>query len=1085
MTVDPFDTAALRSAVLRAWRESPARLREDANVEEDHARGYYRDRVLVELAQNAADAAVRAGVPGRLLLRLTELDGGPVLVAANTGAPLDAPGVAALAAMRASAKREGHGPAVVGRFGVGFAAVRAVADEIAVLSTTGAVRFSLADTTDELAAASAAGPALAEEVRRRDGSLPALRLPFAASGRPPEGFDTAVVLQLRDEVAADEVRTLLRGVDDALLLALPGLVEVMIEDETGEGPPLRRLTDPHQRWLVVSAEGEVAPALLADRPVEERAATGWRVTWALPRTAEARVPAAGARVVHAPTPTDEPLDLPAVLIATFPLDPTRRHVSTGPLTDALVEHAADAYATLARTVAADGGDVLGLVPTSLAAGPLDGALRRALVERLARTPLLVPAGTAATDGPAREAEHDDRPAHERTEGLVAPARAVAVVTTSTAALAVLGRRIASLVAVAPDRLAHARTLGVELRTLTDLVEDLPSTGPADDWAELYDALDALGAGERDRAEALAALPVPLADGRVVRGARGTCVLDADLAERVAGVLPALASWGVRVVDPAAAHPLLERLGAQTPDATGLLRLPPVRAAVLAWDDEHADDEHADDERTDDERADDERTDDERTDDGRVDDDGADVAGSSDLTTAVLTLVAAALPPRDPGRWRALAGTSDALPDDVREWLALVPLRSATGERVPADGLVLPGTPAHRLLDERVLGAVARSEVDRWGAATLVAAGVREDLVSFTVPDVLTDQAEPAADEPGALLVQALDGWDEFLDELTRRCGAGTYVGDVVAVADLDAVAPDAWPETLERLCAELGLRRALLEPVRSDRGVLASSYTAWWLRNRAPLGLDGPFVVPGTGRALAGLLPPAPEAVAGLDVDVLRALGGVRGPRDVARADWTNLLDGWPLGAAVEVRVAATLWRFAAPDEPPDRVPAFVAAGQVAVVAAHDAAVAPSPMWWQRTDVAALVPAPDDDEAHRLARALDLPSVAELAAGRVTRDDGSTLEVAAAVRALLPDVPQVWCEHEELRVDHVPVEWWVDGAGPDARLHATTLAGLAAAIAQTTGRWSLRHAIEAVLADESRAGDVVLDVAWAEPEPEA
>ncbi|GMA24720.1 hypothetical protein GCM10025864_24790 [Luteimicrobium album] len=54
---DRFGTAALRDAAVRAWRSSPTRLREDANLEEDHARGWYRDRVVVELAQNAADAA--------------------------------------------------------------------------------------------------------------------------------------------------------------------------------------------------------------------------------------------------------------------------------------------------------------------------------------------------------------------------------------------------------------------------------------------------------------------------------------------------------------------------------------------------------------------------------------------------------------------------------------------------------------------------------------------------------------------------------------------------------------------------------------------------------------------------------------------------------------------------------------------------------------------------------------------------------------------------------------------------------------------------------------------------------------------
>ena len=98
---DPFGTAGLRSRVLAAWAASPARFREDANAEEDYALGGYRDRAVVELAQNAADAAARAGVPGRL--RLTLRDG--TLAAANPGAPLDAAGVEALSTLRASSQR--------------------------------------------------------------------------------------------------------------------------------------------------------------------------------------------------------------------------------------------------------------------------------------------------------------------------------------------------------------------------------------------------------------------------------------------------------------------------------------------------------------------------------------------------------------------------------------------------------------------------------------------------------------------------------------------------------------------------------------------------------------------------------------------------------------------------------------------------------------------------------------------------------------------------------------------------------------------------------------------------------------------
>ncbi|POX50305.1 molecular chaperone Hsp90, partial [Streptomyces sp. Ru71] len=213
---DPFATARLRRGVLDAWATSPARFREDANAEEDLVLGGYRDRLVVELAQNAADAAARAGVPGRL--RLTLRDG--VLAAANTGAPLDAAGVESLATLRASAKRDTERDSrrdtpTVGRFGVGFAAVLSVTDEPAVVGRHGGVRWSLAEARHLAEETARHSPGLGDEIRRRDGHVPLLRLPFAAEGTAPDPYDTVVILPLRDTAAADLAERLLHAVDDA------------------------------------------------------------------------------------------------------------------------------------------------------------------------------------------------------------------------------------------------------------------------------------------------------------------------------------------------------------------------------------------------------------------------------------------------------------------------------------------------------------------------------------------------------------------------------------------------------------------------------------------------------------------------------------------------------------------------------------------------------------------------------------------------------------------------------------------------------------------------------------------------------
>ena len=171
-----------------------------------------------------------------------------------------------------------------------------------------------------------------------------------------------------------------------LLLALPALATIEIE-LAGE---TRVLTAVHDgdvattmvggaagRWRTATAGGEAGPALLADRPAEERARPAWSVRWAVPVTPGAggdapagRLPEGVSAVVHAPTPTGEPLGLPALLLASFPLSPDRRHAAPGPLTDFLLEQAAGVYARLLPGLA-PGPGLLELVPGPLAAGELD------------------------------------------------------------------------------------------------------------------------------------------------------------------------------------------------------------------------------------------------------------------------------------------------------------------------------------------------------------------------------------------------------------------------------------------------------------------------------------------------------------------------------------------------------------------------------------------------------------------------------------------------------------------------------------------------------------------------------------------
>ena len=332
---------------------------------------------------------------------------------------------------------------------------------------------------------------------------------------------------------------MLDEVDDALLLALPGLtqIEIVSHDAT-------RVVADAARWDVVRRSGLLDPDLLRDRPVEERDRPWWSLTWARP-VAGQQVPP----TVHAPTPTDEPLDLPALLIASFPLDPGRRHVAPGPLTDFLVARAAEAYGELA----AQTDDPLGLVPGPVAAGALDGALRAAALGALAALPLLRTASG------------------ER----VHPRDAVVVLGGDDGVRAVLADVLPGLVA---DHPALGR-LGVRSLSMAEVVDQLAALDREPRWwHRLYAALADRGAS--GQLESLGALPVPLADGRTTRGPRGL-LLPGD-----GGLPEGLEPLGLRVVHAAAAHPLLLRLGAVEATSALVLEQPEVRAAVEnAWDHE--------------------------------------------------------------------------------------------------------------------------------------------------------------------------------------------------------------------------------------------------------------------------------------------------------------------------------------------------------------------------------------------------------------------------------------------------------------------------------------------------------------------
>ena len=548
------------------------------------------------------------------------------------------------------------------------------------------------------------------------------------------------------------------------------------------------------RWRYAEAEGELPAGVLGDRPVEEQERRRWSVLAAVPVDASgAVVPLAGEQVVHAPTPSDEPLSLPLRLVGDFPLAPDRRRVPDGPLTAFVAERAGAVVADLVTalsggrprggTDAVDtpaGPSALALLPQPrLAAGRVDAAVTAAAARALAEREWLPTATPEFVDERSVTGLEPVGPVQAATR--VAPRRAVAVDDQLVEPLADVLDGLLPAGWWTHRTAAALGALGVRSLGTAEVVDAIAGVDRSPLWfRELYAGLAAVLDRSREpaEAEALAALRVPLADGSTVTGARGLLLPGEGLPAA------AVASLGLRVVHPDAVHPLLERLGARPATPRSVLADPRIRTEVEA---------------------------------------SLDAEDPADLAEAVLALVAAA----------------GVRPGEL-PWLAELALPGTDGDWWPAGELLLPGgTLAAVVTADAPFGVVEAELVDRYGAGVLEAVGA---LVTFPVLDVAdADLAEIADGDDPALVVDDAEAWANALDAVLAAAGAPSSPVTIErfrAVRDLEWVAPDAWGRALELLAAEpaRSVLGAGCTAVTADgRRVEVPAYARWWLSRRPVL----------------------------------------------------------------------------------------------------------------------------------------------------------------------------------------------------------------------------------------------------------
>ncbi len=1076
---DPFGTAALREGVLAAWRGSPTRLREDAATEADLVRAGYRDRVLTELAQNAADAAAKAGVAGRIAVWLT--DGR--LHIANTGVPLDVSGVHALTALRASAKTGAD--TAVGRFGVGFTAVLSIADEIELRSTGGSVRFSRADTRQALRESGIRIPDTEHPFEP-----PALRLAWPTEHTPVPDFDTEIILTPRADVDTPALLASMRAEALDLLLELPALHSIRIESDeftstvTDLSPPVAAshggADDCPARHDVTTGDAEHSDRYGA---AAERA-----------ESTTAYHPAAPARTAHpvayggaGPDPTEDPdaYEHRVAEAATRPAEIDRaEHSDTrGPAALAGDMYPASGWVTApgrtthsaARGETASDRAVGGLQEVRIS-GP-SGEAHRWWQFRTGRARWLLP----LRDGRPVAAAPDVLRAPTRSdEELSLPALLIADIPMQPDRRRLLpGARIAELASgyadfaralPARDRLLLVPTPGFARSEADGLLrEALVAELGGQPWlpvlhAEPEDEPVPAAAGlavvavERPRrasvfigvtdelagvlAEIVGPLVVPELSGRSTADALS--VLDvhriglARIAE-LSGSVERPPQWWYSLYDalePFVGDPLaVEELGAlAVPLADGRMVTGP-RTVVL--DDHlesavpvhwarlvHPEAAHPLLGRLGARPAGPEELLRDPALHAQLEHDPAD----PDTVEAVLNLAAHANPgagivepgsgATDPVRGEPAAPVPGLLPT----WLGLLEIPDDTGDLVPADELLLPDAPLARVLvEDSPFGTVADDLVRRYGPTALRAVGVGW---GFTV----VAESDPTG--PDHHLDDEETWWETLAEDPP----------ELLAVRDLDLVDPEQWPRALRLLLADPATR-----PLLADR----DGYTAWWLRTHARI----------DGTALGLFRHPADPVFAGLlpvlsmdtetdaaDIDALRAV--LADPEIITPELAAELLAALadPSRHPTAEAISRTHERLAAAtaagrlDLDDLVLPERVRALSGAVIDAADALVLDLPWYGLALPPDRLVVG-DIDSASQLAALLDLPLASQAVTARVegtgrrTTWSAEPLGVLWRMQSGQPTPAGDLVVHDELRVRlsgayeaTVTVPWWRDGA---------------------------------------------------------
>ena len=311
----------------------------------------YHGREILELLQNAGDAARFQNVPGKIRIVLTSNG----LVLGNTGRPFDEGGVQSLQTANLSPKRQREA-VVVGDKGLGFRSILNWTHTPLILSGELGLAFLPSYAEKILEDLAAESEQLAQWVLNEQeiaGGLIVPRLAFPeripdwATHEWPddeglravatlclelrhEGFDTVVGMPFSNQQAYEEIVGQLEELNPEFLLLVDSISELEFEIEGKQSKvwscrresqsfSIYEDTQVLSAWAVTNYEDEI-PRELLDSEVESK--SRFRLTLAVP---DDKQTSPGTLFCYFPTEVQVPL--PLLAHATVELDETRKHLN--------------------------------------------------------------------------------------------------------------------------------------------------------------------------------------------------------------------------------------------------------------------------------------------------------------------------------------------------------------------------------------------------------------------------------------------------------------------------------------------------------------------------------------------------------------------------------------------------------------------------------------------------------------------------------------------------------------------------------------------------------------------------------------